>query len=71
MDKIHYVNMNGKRSITRPGMFYGKCFALYVDDKGFLSLDGKTVYIPCGGRKALQALAASGLDNPGYSYIYP
>lgn len=71
MNKIHFVNMEGKRSVTRPGMTYRKGFALYVDDLGFLSLDGKTVYIPCGGRKALKALAASGMDNPGYSFIYP
>ena len=69
--KTHIVNMNGKRSVTRPNMVYGKGFALYVDDMGFLSLDGKTVYIPSGGRKALQAILTSGLDNPAYSYIYP
>jgi hypothetical protein len=69
--KTYIVNMNGKRSVTRPGMTYGKCFALYVDDLGFLSLDGKTVYTPCGGRKALKAIIDGGLDNPGYSFIYP
>lgn len=69
--KIRIVNMNGKRSVTHPGMFYGKGFALYVDDQGFLSLDGKAVYIPAGGRRTLKALAESGLDNPGYSFIYP
>lgn len=66
----HIVNMNGRRSATHPNMTYGKGFALYVDDLGFLSLDGKTVYMPIGGRKALKAIADSGLDNPGYSFIY-
>lgn len=69
--KTYIVNMNNRRSVTRPGMIYGKGFALYVDDLGFLSLDGKTVYIPSGGRRALQAIIAGGLDNPGYSFIYP
>ena len=69
--RTYMVNMNGKRSVTRPNMTYGKGFALYVDELGFLSLDGKNVYIPCGGRKALQAIIASGLDNPGFSFIYP
>lgn len=69
--RTHIVNMTGKHSVTRPGMRYSKGFALYVDDLGFLSLDGKTVYIPCGGRKALQAILAGGLDRPGYSFIYP
>lgn len=69
--KTHIVNMKNKRSVTRPGMTYNKGFALYVDDLGFLSLDGKTVYIPCGGRNALKALLAGGLDNPGYSFVYP
>ena len=69
--KTHIVNMNGKRSVTHPNMIYGKGFALYVNDMGFLSLDGKNVYIPCGGRKALKAILESGLDTPGYSFIYP
>lgn len=69
--KTYIVNMKDKRSVTNPSMTYSKGFALYVDDMGFLSLDGKTVYIPCGGRKALKALIAGGLDNPGYSFVYP
>lgn len=69
--KTYIVNMAGKHSVTHPGMRYNKGFALYVDDLGFLSLDGKTVYIPCGGRKALNAILAGGLDNPGYSFVYP
>lgn len=69
--KIYIVNMKNKRSVTRPNMTYTKGFALYVDDLGFLSLDGKNVYIPCGGRKALQAVLDAGIDQPGYSFIYP
>ena len=68
--KTHIVNMKGKRSETRPNMVYGKGFALYVDDRGFLSLDGKTVYIPSGGRKALKSIVEGGLDNSSYSFIY-
>ena len=69
--KAYIVNMKGKRSVRNPNRFYSKGFALYVDDKGFLSLDGVNVYIPCGGRKALQAILNSGLENPAYSFIYP
>lgn len=69
--KTYIVNMNGKRSVTHPNMTYGKGFALYADDMGFLSMDGKNVYIPSGGRRALKSLIESGLDNPGYSFIYP
>ena len=71
MGNIHIVNMKGKRSITRPGRSYTKGFAIYVDDRGFLSMDSKTVYIPCGGRKALHAILECGLDNPGYSFVNP
>lgn len=69
--RTHIVNMKNMRSVTRTNMIYAKGFALYVDDRGFLSLDGKTVYIPCGGRKALKAIIEGGLDNTGYSFIYP
>ena len=69
--KTHIVNMNGKRSAVNPNKVYGKGFALYVDDIGFLSIDGKNVYIPCGGRKALQSIVSNGLDNPAYSFVYP
>ena len=68
--KTYIVNMNGKRSVTHNNMVYGKCFAIYVDDMGFLSLDGKNVYTPCGGRKALKALLESGIENRGYYFIY-
>lgn len=69
--KTYIVNMKGKHSVTNPNMTYSKGFALYLDDVGFLSLDGKNVYIPCGGRRALQTIQTAGLDNPAYSFIYP
>lgn len=69
--KSYIVNMKNKRSVTHYNMIYNKGFAIYVDDLGFLSLDGKNVYIPCGGRKALQSIINGGLDNPGYSFVYP
>lgn len=69
--KTFIVNMKGKKSVRKPNMCYTKGFAIYAEDKGFLSLDGVNVYIPCGGRKALQALLNSGLENPAYSFIYP
>lgn len=31
-------------------------FAIMNESGEFLSLDGKEIYIPCGGRKALKAL---------------
>lgn len=68
--KTYIVNMKNKRSVTHYNMVYNKGFAIYVEDKGFLSLDGKNVYIPCGGRKALQAIINSGLENPAYKFIY-
>ncbi len=69
--KTYIVNMKGRYSAVKPGMQYGKGFALYVDDLGFLSIDGKNVYIPCGGRKALQAIVNNGLNNPAFSFVYP
>lgn len=69
--KTYIVNMKNKRSVTNPSKIYGNGLALYVDDMGFLSLDGKNVYIPQGGRRAIKALVDDGLDNPGYSYVYP
>ena len=68
--KTHIVNMKNKRSFSRPNTYYVKGFALYVDDLGFLSRDGKTVYIPRCGRKALQQIIAGGLDNPEYHFVY-
>lgn len=69
--KTYIVNMTNRRSVIHPGMTYAKGFALYVEDLGFLSLDGRNVYIPCGGRKAIRSIIDGGLDNPGYSFIYP
>lgn len=69
--KAYIVNMKGKLSVTHPNMTYGKGFALYLDDVGFLSLDGVNVYVPAGGRKALKAILDGGLDGHGYHYIYP
>ena len=68
--KTYIVNMNGKRSVTHRNMTYGKGFALYVEDQGFLSLDGVNVYIPCGGRKTLKAMVEAGLEGRGYHFIY-
>lgn len=68
--ETYIVNMAGKRSVTHPNMSYRKGFALYVDERGFLSLDGKNIYIPCGGRKALKALLESGIEGRGYHFIY-
>lgn len=65
----HIVNMKNRKSVANPGTSYRKGFAIYVDDKGFLSLDGKNVYIPCGGRRALQSLIDGGLENPAFSFI--
>lgn len=69
--KARIVNMAGKRSVKNPSMTYGKGFAIYVDDAGFLSLDGKNIYIPWGGRAALKTIISNGLDNPSYSFISP
>lgn len=69
--KIHIVNMKDVRSITHPNMIYNKGFAIYVDDLGFLSIDGRNVYRPQGGRKALKAVIEAGLEGHGYHWIYP
>lgn len=69
MKNIRIVNMKGKRSAVCPNRLYAKGFAIYVDDVGYLSMDGKCVYIPCGGRRALQAILEHGIDNPGYSFV--
>lgn len=68
--RTYIVNMKNKRSVRKPNMIYKGGFALYVDDLGFLSLDGKNVYIPQGGRKALKLLLESGIEGKGYSFIY-
>ena len=69
--KTYIVNMKNKRSVVHPNMIYKNGFALYVDDRGSLSLDGKNVYIPCGGRRAIKAIIDGGLENPAYSFVYP
>ena len=69
--KTYIVNMKNKRSVVNPNMIYKNGFALYVDDRGFLSLDGKNVYIPCGGRRAIKSIIDGGLENPAYSFVYP
>lgn len=68
--KAFIVNMKDRRSVTHTGMIYRGGFAIYVDDIGFLSLDGKRVYIPCGGRCALEAIIRDGLNHQGYSFVY-
>ena len=46
--------------------------ALYVEGKGFVSLDGgKTVYLPQGGRKALQSILDAGGFCGEVDYIQP
>lgn len=69
--KTYIVNMKNKRSVTKLNMIYKKGFAIYVEDRGFLSFDGKNVYIPCGGRKALKPIIDSGIENLTCSFIYP
>ena len=45
--------------------------ALYVEGKGFVSLDGgKTVYVPIGGRKALEVILQTGFCGE-VDYIQP
>lgn len=42
-------------------------YALYVEGKGFVSLDGEIPYAPVGGRKALQRIIETGLtEEPAY-----
>lgn len=51
------VNMkNFKINLTNGATKQYKGFAIINDDEKFLSLDGKEIYIPCGGRKALNSL---------------
>ena len=45
--------------------------ALYEEGKGFISLDGgKTVYVPIGGRKALETILRTGFCGE-VDYIQP
>ena len=42
-------------------------FALYVEGKGFVSLDGQYPYSPIGGRLALKSIIETGLtEEPAY-----
>lgn len=45
--------------------------ALYEEGKGFISLDGEKVYIPIGGRKALQSILDAGGFCGEVQYIRP
>ncbi len=46
-------------------------FALYVEGKGFVSLDGgNTVYLPQGGKKALESILKTGFCGE-VDYIQP
>lgn len=44
--------------------------ALYEEGKGFISFDGKSVYLPQGGKKALDSILKAGLTGNIY-YINP
>lgn len=46
-------------------------FALYVENKGFVSLDGEIPYSPKGGRKALQRIIETGGFTEEPAYIMP
>lgn len=43
---------------------------LYEEGKGFISFDGKSVYLPQGGRKALNSILKTGLAGDIH-YINP
>lgn len=46
-------------------------YALYVEGKGFVSLDGgQSVYVPVGGKKALESLLETGFCGE-VNYIQP
>lgn len=44
--------------------------ALYEEGKGFISFDGKSVYLPQGGRRALESILKTGLTGDIH-YINP
>lgn len=51
------VNMKNFKINYKPGWAKEyKGFSIMNEAGEFLSLDGKEIYIPCGGRKALTAL---------------
>ena len=45
-------------------------YALYVEGKGFVSLDGEKPYSPQGGKKALESILATGFCGE-VAYIQP
>lgn len=49
------------------GIYVMNGFALYVEGKGFVSLDGQYPYSPIGGRLALKRIIETGLtEEPAY-----
>lgn len=53
------------------GIYVMNGFALYVEGKGFVSLDGEIPYAPVGGRKALQSIIKAGGFTEEPAYIMP
>ena len=53
------------------GIYVMNGFALYVEGKGFVSLDGEIPYSPKGGRKALQRIIETGGFTEEPMYIMP
>lgn len=53
------------------GVYSMTGFALYVENKGFVSLDGEMPYAPVGGRKALQSIIEAGGFTEEPAYIMP
>lgn len=51
--------------------FTKNIFALYVEGKGFVSLDGISIYTAIGGRKALQNIIDMGGFTEEPYYINP
>lgn len=49
------------------GVYSMSGYALYVEGKGFVSLDGQYPYSPIGGRLALKSIIETGLtEEPAY-----
>ena len=53
------------------GIYVMNGFALYVEGKGFVSLDGEIPYAPVGGRKALQSIIDAGGFTEEPAYLMP
>lgn len=53
------------------GVYTMTGFSLYVENKGFVTLDGKVSYSPTGGRKALQSIIDAGGFTEEPAYIMP